>query len=87
MGKIKVLPREVAGKIAAGEIIEKPLSVVKELMENSLDASSSEIDILVEEGGKKSIVVKDNGDGIDREDLKVVFKRHSTSKVSLRAIR
>jgi DNA mismatch repair protein MutL len=81
MGKIKVLSREVAGKIAAGEIIEKPLSVVKELIENSLDASATEISILIEDGGKKSIIVKDNGDGIEKEDLKIIFKRHSTSKI------
>ncbi len=81
MGKIKVLSREVAGKIAAGEIIEKPLSVVKELIENSLDANSDEIKIKVEDGGKKSIIVEDNGEGIEREDLKIIFKRHSTSKI------
>ncbi len=81
MGKIRVLPREVAGKIAAGEIIERPLSVVKELMENSLDASSNEILISVEDGGKKSIIVKDNGEGIEKEDLKIIFRRHSTSKI------
>ncbi len=81
MGKIVVLPTEIARKIAAGEVVEKPLSVVKELVENSLDANSDFIEVEIEEGGKKKIVVKDNGDGILKEDLPIIFKRHSTSKI------
>ncbi len=82
MGKIKVLPPEIARKIAAGEVVEKPLSVVKELVENSLDAKADFIEVEIEEGGKKKIIVRDNGEGIIREDLPIIFKRHSTSKIS-----
>ncbi len=81
MGKILVLPPEIARKIAAGEVVEKPLSVVKELVENSLDAKADFIEVEIVEGGKKKIVVKDNGEGILREDLPLIFKRHSTSKI------
>ncbi len=81
MGKILVLPPEIARKIAAGEVVEKPLSVVKELVENSLDAKADFIEVEIVEGGKKEIVVKDNGEGILRGDLPLIFKRHSTSKI------
>lgn len=82
MNKIILLPLEVSQKIAAGEVIERPSSVVKELVENSLDAGASEIKIDVTEGGKKIIRVSDNGRGMSREDALLCFQRHSTSKIS-----
>jgi DNA mismatch repair protein MutL len=82
MKKIILLPSEIAQKIAAGEVIERPFSVVKELVENSLDADSSEIRIDVVEGGKRIIRVSDNGIGMSREDALICFKRHSTSKIA-----
>ena len=82
MNKIILLPSEIAQKIAAGEVIERPFSVVKELVENSLDAGSSEIKIEVAEGGKRLIKVSDNGHGMSREDALICFERHSTSKLA-----
>lgn len=82
MKKIILLPTGIAQKIAAGEVIERPFSVVKELVENSLDAGSSEIRIEVEKGGKELIRVTDNGHGMSREDAFICFERHSTSKLS-----
>ena len=68
VAKIKILPAEMVDKIAAGEIIERPASVVKELVENSLDAGCSVITVEIEEGGKKRIMVMDDGEGMTRED-------------------
>lgn len=82
MKKIVLLPPEVFQKIAAGEVIERPFSVVKELVENALDASSTDIRVDVVEGGKKLIRVMDNGHGMGREDALICFERHSTSKIS-----
>ena len=82
MKKIHLLPEDMAQKIAAGEVIEKPVSVVKELVENSLDAGASEIRIELIDGGKKLIKVQDNGEGMDREDAALCFRRHSTSKIA-----
>ncbi len=82
MGKIIRLPKEIARKIAAGEVIERPFSVVKELIENSLDAGSSEIKIDVLKGGKRLIKVSDNGHGMSREDARICFEGHSTSKLA-----
>jgi len=82
MGKIKVLSSEVAQKIAAGEVVERPVSVVKELVENSLDAGANDIRVEVIEGGKKLIKVEDNGCGLSEEDIALCFERHATSKLS-----
>lgn len=82
MNRIKVLDELTIQKIAAGEIIERPSSIVKELVENSLDAKSSNITIEIRNGGKSYIRVTDDGEGIAREDLSIAFKRHSTSKLS-----
>ena len=81
MSKITLLPPEIFQKIAAGEIIERPFSVVKELVENSLDAEASGIKIDLLEGGKNLIRVTDDGQGMSRDDAHVCFKRHSTSKI------
>jgi len=81
MARIKVLPAEVAQKIAAGEVVERPVSVVKELIENSLDAGATEIKIELEEGGIKLIRLQDNGCGLSQEDAVLCFKRHATSKL------
>ncbi len=81
MGKIHVLPEQVANKIAAGEVVERPASVVKELLENSLDAGADRIRIQVEAGGKKLIQITDNGCGMLRDDALLAFERHATSKI------
>jgi len=82
MGKIILLPSKISQKIAAGEVIQRPFSVVKELVENSLDAGASQIKIEVIEGGKRLIRVSDDGHGMSREDVLICFERHSTSKLS-----
>ncbi|WP_053036504.1 DNA mismatch repair endonuclease MutL [Staphylococcus haemolyticus] len=81
MGKIKELQTFLANKIAAGEVVERPSSVVKELLENAIDAKSTEINIEVEQSGISSIRVVDNGTGIEQDDLDLVFHRHATSKL------
>src|SRR5579863_9549624 len=81
MAKIHVLSESVANKIAAGEVVERPASVVKELLENSLDAGSTRIKIQVEAGGKKLIQITDNGCGMVRDDALLAFERHATSKI------
>ncbi|MBP7707003.1 MAG: DNA mismatch repair endonuclease MutL [Candidatus Aminicenantes bacterium] len=82
MKKIHILPEDVAQKIAAGEVIERPVSVVKELVENSLDAGAAAIRVELVDGGKASIKVVDDGAGMDREDAALCFRRHSTSKIA-----
>ncbi len=81
MSKIKVLPQTVATKIAAGEVIERPASVLKELVENAIDAGATHIEIQLEESGKKLIRVSDNGTGMDRDDVEIAFLSHATSKL------
>lgn len=80
--KIHLLPDEIINKIAAGEVIERPASAVKELMENSIDAGATRIQVQIEQGGKKKILVSDNGKGMDRGDLRLCYLRHTTSKLS-----
>jgi DNA mismatch repair protein MutL len=79
--RIVVLSSEIANKIAAGEVVERPASIVKELVENSIDAGAGDIRVELEKGGCQSIKVIDNGSGIEREDVALVFERHATSKI------
>src|SRR3984893_5741927 len=81
MGNVHILSEAVANKIAAGEVVERPASVVKELLENALDAGSTRIRIQVEAGGKKLIQITDNGCGMVRDDAMLAFERHATSKI------
>jgi DNA mismatch repair protein MutL len=81
MGRIHVLSEQVANQIAAGEVVERPASVVKELLENALDAGATRIKISVEAGGKKLIQITDNGCGMVRDDAMLAFERHATSKI------
>lgn len=80
--KINILPDNLINKIAAGEVVERPASVVKELIENSIDAGATEIFIDVEQSGKRLIRITDNGGGMSQEDARVAFERHATSKIS-----
>lgn len=80
--RIKILDESIANRIAAGEVVERPASVVKELIENSIDADASEIEIIVEAGGKDLIRVCDNGIGMNRDEIELSLRRHATSKIS-----
>ena len=82
MNRVKVLSEDTANKIAAGEVVEGPLSVVKELVENAIDASSSSIEIEIKSGGKSLVRVSDNGTGMGRDDAVLALERHATSKIS-----
>src|SRR6202035_5470974 len=81
MGRIHILADQVANQIAAGEVVDRPASVVKELLENSLDAGASRIVIAIEAGGRKLIRIADNGHGMVRDDALLAFERHATSKL------
>ncbi|MFL6415183.1 MAG: DNA mismatch repair endonuclease MutL [Bryobacteraceae bacterium] len=82
MGRIRILSDNVANKIAAGEVVERPASVVKELLENALDAGATEIRVDVENAGRRLIRIRDNGTGMLRDDALLAFERHGTSKIS-----
>ena len=83
MPRINVLPKNIADLIAAGEVVERPSSVIKEFVENSIDAGATNIVVEIKNGGKTYIRVTDNGCGIDREDVKKAFISHATSKITI----
>ena len=82
MSKIRILPEQLANRIAAGEVVERPSSVVKELLENSLDAGARKIEIEIEGSGTRLIRVIDNGEGMDEDDMLLCLERHGTSKIA-----
>ncbi|MGQ9895967.1 MAG: DNA mismatch repair endonuclease MutL [Acidobacteriota bacterium] len=81
MSKIRILPDVVANRIAAGEVVERPASIVKECLENALDAQARQIDLTVERGGKAGICIRDDGEGMTQDDAILAFERHATSKI------
>jgi DNA mismatch repair protein MutL len=80
--KIKILPENLANKIAAGEVVNRPESVVKELIENSVDAGAKNIDVVIKNAGKNLIQVVDDGSGMNEDDAVLCIQRHATSKIS-----
>lgn len=81
LGLIRILPELISNKIAAGEVVQRPASVVKELLDNALDAGASEIEVVLDEAGRTLVQVRDNGSGLSRADIPLCFKRHATSKI------
>src|SRR4030042_2605060 len=82
MSKIRILPEQLANRIAAGEVVERPASVVKELLENSLDSGATRIEIEIEGSGTRLIRIIDNGEGMDEDDMLLCLERHGTSKIA-----
>src|SRR6059058_5751182 len=82
MSKIRVLPDHISNLIAAGEVVERPASVAKELVENAIDAGATRIVIDVEAGGRRLLKITDDGEGMSRDDAVLAFERHATSKIS-----
>jgi DNA mismatch repair protein MutL len=82
MSKIRVLSDHVANQIAAGEVVERPASVAKELVENSIDAGATRITVEIEAGGRRLLKISDDGEGMVRDDAVLAFERHATSKIS-----
>ena len=81
MGKIKLLDSQLSNMIAAGEVVERPASAIKELIENAIDAHATRIEVMIEHAGRILIEVRDNGEGMDRDDLSQSILRHATSKI------
>ena len=81
MGRIRLMEAPLSNKIAAGEVVERPASVVKELVENAIDAGGKTIDVILSEAGLLSIQIIDDGEGMDTEDAEMAFARHATSKI------
>ena len=85
MGRLKVLPASISNMIAAGEVVQRPASVVKELMENAVDAGATHIDVVITDSGRTLIQVIDNGTGMSPSDAVLCFERHATSKIATAA--
>src|SRR4051812_43895028 len=81
-GTISLLPDHVANQIAAGEVVQRPASVVKELLENAIDAGATRITVVIKDAGKSLITVTDNGNGMNPFDARMCFERHATSKIA-----